>query len=263
MLAKELRVSLSLAIVMALIALSGCATPPSQPNIEQPPPPPQAAATTPAPPEPTEMPTLPPPKLEEVQQAVARIFKDAVVIDQSRKPSFLVGDFNGDLSQDLAVVVKPADGKVGDLNQEFPVWLAREPIKDVLLPKSRMLARPVAARPPVNSARAGQTVRFEQKDVLLAIIHGSGPKGWHDNEATQAHLMRDVVGDNMKVLPLKSAVKVYNGIKPFPDIYGDLIQQTLIGRAGFLHFAGGVYGWYDPRNYKAEPGPAHSGMGAK
>lgn len=255
---KPILASSWLVVVIGSAALSGCAKPPAQPNVEQPPPPQASAATTP-PPQPAELPVLPPPKSEEVQIAVKRIFKDAVVIDPSRKPSFLVGDFNGDLSQDLAIVVKPAEGKLSELNQEFPNWLAREPLKEVLLPKSKMLAHPVAAKPSANPA-AGQTIRFEQSDVLLAIIHGYGAKGWRDPEATQTHLLRDVVGVNITILPFKSAVKAYKGIKPFPNIYGDLIQQTLIGQSGFLHFTGGMYGWYDPKNYRAVSVAAHAGM---
>jgi hypothetical protein len=94
----------------------------------------------------------------------------------------------------------------------------------------------------------------------LAIIHGNGPRGWLDPEATQTHLLRDVVGTDMKTLPFKTAVKVYRGVRPFPTVYGDLIQQTLIGQSGFLHFAGGVYGWYDPKNYSSATVPVHSGM---
>jgi hypothetical protein len=215
------------------------------------------------PPQGSEAPKLPPPKLEEVQAAVKRIFKDAVTIDPSRKPNFLVGDFNGDLSQDVAVILKPAPGKLSELNQEFPNWLAREPLKEVLLPKSKILAQPIAARPS-NGPAAGQTVRFEQGDVMLAIIHGSGPKGWRDPEATQTHLLRDVVGTDMKTLAFKSAAETYKGTKPFPVIYGDLIQQTLIGQSGFLHFTGGVYAWYDQKNYRPKTiaMPRHAGMSA-
>jgi hypothetical protein len=168
----------------------------------------------------------------------------------------LVGDFNGDLSQDLAVILKPAEGKLSELNQEFPSWIAREPLEGVR-PTSRMWA----AKPSPSPA-AGQTVRFEQKDVLLAIIHGQGPMGWRDNEATQTHLLRDVVGNGMKIMPLKEAAKAYKGVKPFPTIYGDLIRQTLIGQSGFLHFAGGYYEWYDPKNYKAKSAvrSPHRGM---
>src|SRR6185369_11527182 len=125
-------------------------------------------------------------------------------------PSFLVGDFNGDLSQDLAAILKPAEGSLSELNQEFPTWIAREPVKDVLLPKSKAITHPVADRRSANPA-SGQTIRFEQGDVLIAIIHGTGPNGWRDPEATQTHLLRDVVGTRMKMLPLKGAIKTYSG----------------------------------------------------
>jgi hypothetical protein len=248
---------------MGSVALCGCSKPAQAPPVVEQPPAPQASASVELPPPTSDAPKLPHPKPEEVQAAVKRIFKDVVVIDAMRKPSYLAGDFNGDLSQDLAVVLRPAEGKLSELNQEFPSWIAREPLKDVLLPQSKVLLQPGAARTSRNPA-AGQTVRFEQRDVLLAIIHGSGPKGWRDPEATQAHLMRDVVGTDMRTLGFKSAVQTYKGTKPLPDIYGDLIQQTLIGQSGFLHFAGGVYGWYDPKNYRPETTamPRHSRMSA-
>ncbi|MFY9607295.1 MAG: hypothetical protein WAU45_01610 [Blastocatellia bacterium] len=248
-----------LIVIIGTVALCGCARPPAQPNIEQPLVPQKSEAVS-STPQPQEAPQFPPATLEEVLGAVKRVFKGAAVIDVSRKPNFLVGDFNGDLSQDLAVILNPAEGKLSELNQEFPSWIAREPLEEVLLPKSKLLAHSNAK--PLPNPAAGQTVRFEQSDVLLAIIHGSGPKGWHDPDATQTHLLRHVVGANMRTLPIKAAVKAYKGVKPFPTIYGDLIQQTLIGQSGFLHFTGGIYGWYDPRNYKpvALPMPGHVGM---
>lgn len=248
-----------LVVTLWTVALCGCAGPPAQPNVEQPPVS-QKNEPVNSTPQQQEVAQLPPPTLEEVQGAVKRVFRDAAVIDATRKPNFLVGDFNGDLSQDLAVVLNPAEGKLPELNQEFPNWIAREPVKEVLLPKSKLLAHSTAK--PLPNPAAGQTVRFEQRDVLLAIIHGSGPRGWHDPDATQTHLLRDVVGGNMRTLPMKAAVEAYKGVKPFPIIYGDLIQETLIGQSGFLHFTGGIYGWYDPRNYKpvAPPMPGHGGM---
>jgi hypothetical protein len=195
--------------------------------------------------------------MDDVQEATTRVFKGAVVIDTNHKPSFLVGDFNGDLSQDLAVVLNPAEGKLAELNQEFPNWIAREPV-EALLAKFKPVAHPVAEKRP--NASAGQTVRFQQTDVLLAIIHGQGPNGWHDPGATQTHLMRDVVGKDMRILPYQQAAKIYKGVKPFPSVFGDLIQETLVGQQGFLHFAGTIYGWYDPKNYKPQPVPVHSAM---
>ena len=246
--------SLWLTVVLASAILCACAKPP-QPMTEEPP---AAKKEEPGPPpQPTEMPEMPPPKLDQVQEAVKRIFKDAVVIDESHKPAFLVGDFNGDKSQDLAIVLRPAAGKLSELNQEFPVWIAREPLAAVLA-KTRPLARPVASQS-ANTA-TGQTVRFQQTDVLLAIIHGVGPKGWHDPEATQTHLLRDVVGADMRTLTFKDAVTAYRGVKPFPVIYSDLIQETLVGQSGFLHFDGGIYAWYDPKNFTPAPMLGHSPM---
>jgi hypothetical protein len=243
-------------IVLAAVHLCGCAKPPAQ-ALKEEPVPLNSAAFNPLP-VPKEIPKLPPPTLEQVQEAVKRVFKDSVVIDASRAPSYFVGDFNGDQSQDLAIVLKPAAGKLQELNQEFPNWLAREPMK-LVLARSKPLARPAPDTRLPNPA-AGQTVRFEQSDVLLAVIHGYGPKGWHDPEATQTHLLRDVVGANMRIQPLSEAAKAYKGIKPFPAIYGDLIQETLVGQPGFLHFAGSTYSWYDPRNYKPVIVPTHGTM---
>ena len=257
MLARKAMLSLLwLVVLMGAVVLCGCVErSPEPPAKEEPPVAQDSPALNPLP-QPKEMPELPPPKVEEVQEAINRVFKDAVVIDASRKPSFLVGDFNGDLSQDLAVILKPAEGKLPELNQEFPNWIAREPLED-MLPKSKTIS---SAAKPLPNAASGQTVRFQQSDVLLAIIHGDGPRGWREPQATQTHLLRAVVGTNMQILPYKKAARAYKGVKPFPMIYGDLIGQTLIGQSGFLHFMGGYYGWYDPKNYKPEPvhEPAHS-----
>lgn len=257
---KDLRALICLVIgITGPVALVGCAKPPAQPIIEQPPVA-QDKQKEDTPSQPKDIKELSPPRLEEVQAAIKRVFKDAVVIDASRTPGFLVGDFNGDLSQDLAVILNPAEGKLSELNQEFPNWIAREPLKDALASKSKVLIRSAASTNPA----AGQTIRFEQTDVLLAIIHGYGPKGWHDPEATQTHVLRDVVGTNPRTLPLKEVVKAYKTVKPLPVIYGDVIEETLIGKAGFIHFAGGTYDWYDPKNFspKATPMSGHSGMSA-
>ncbi|MEP6913537.1 MAG: hypothetical protein ABI923_12330, partial [bacterium] len=55
--------------------------------------------------QPQQVSNLPPPQLKEVQEAVKRVFKDTVVVDDNHKPSFIMADFNGDRSQDIAVVL--------------------------------------------------------------------------------------------------------------------------------------------------------------
>src|SRR5437762_6379414 len=77
---------------------------------------------------PVQMAVKPAPKVAEVQEAVKRVFKDAAVIDTRYNPNFLTGDFNGDASQDLAVILKPA--KLDQLNEEYPPWLLRDPLSN-------------------------------------------------------------------------------------------------------------------------------------
>ncbi|MGH9883106.1 MAG: hypothetical protein ACRD6N_16850, partial [Pyrinomonadaceae bacterium] len=77
---------------------------------------------------PATAPQLPklPARLTEVQGAVRRVFKDAALLDSSREPNFVAGDFNGDLSQDVAVVLKPASGKIQQMNEEYPPWILND-----------------------------------------------------------------------------------------------------------------------------------------
>jgi hypothetical protein len=255
----SIRRTRNLVVFFGLVVLFGCGKGQAPPRVTETQPSLPPPATAPEPAKPAPPPELSQPKPHEVQAAVKRVFKDAVAIDASHNPSFMIGDFNGDTSPDLAVILKPADGKLSELNGEFPSWIAREPLKDILLPKSKALARPVPVR---ANASAGQTIRFEQGDVLLAIIHGVGSNGWQDPEATQTHLLRGVVGAEMHTMALSSVAKAYKGVKPFPTIYGDLIQQSLVGQAGFLYFNGGIYAWYDPKNFDALPVTGHAGMSA-
>ena len=246
-----------LIMLLAIAALSGCGRAQQAVSEETVAPPKGAPPSLPQPKKETIAPGAP--TLDQVQGAVARVFRDSVLIDVSRKPCFLVGDFNGDESQDLAVILRPGAGKLAELNREFPNWIAREPLARLLLTNSRALAPGSDAQRLPNPA-AGQTVRFEQHDVLLAIIHGFGPEGWHHPQATQTHLMRDVVGTNLRVLHFKDAVAAYRGTSPFPTIYGDLIMETLMGHSGFLHYAGSIYDWYDQKHYSPKAGPGHPAM---
>src|SRR5689334_3755129 len=119
-----------------------------------------AAAIVAAPePSPVESIELPPPKPEEVREAVARIYKDTVTIDARRPSAYVVGDFNGDGSQDIAVVVRPAKDKLADINDEVANWIVEDP-RQVALPdphKSVQLPSPYS-RPVVK-----------QDDLLLTI----------------------------------------------------------------------------------------------
>lgn len=228
---------LSLCLLLTTLLAAGCAN--SKPAVTE-----QALPTYQAPPASTPAPlaTAPAPKLSEVEEAVKRVFKDPVVIDPDYKPSFLVGDFNGDTSQDLAVVLKPVPEKIAEMNEQ-PTWLLRDPR--------------VAYNPRVP-------LQIEKGDVLLAVIHGYGANDWRDPEATQTYLLKNVAGASMHVQNGKEFVKNNSGHR-IPRPQGDLIGETLKGNEGYLYYSVATYSWYDPKTFAgdAETAGAFHGRGGK
>jgi hypothetical protein len=181
---------------------------------------------------------IPPPNAAEVRSAVERIFKGAVIIVPAREPQFAVGDFNGDDSQDLAVAVNPAPGRVGELNDELANWI----IKDPFAPVSGGVAY----------GEAKHRVLIEEADTLLVVIHGFGAEGWRDAQATQTYVLKDAAGASMKARAQKAALASGEEGR-LPRLLGDVIDETVGGRAGFLYYNGAHYLWYDPRGYKPPP----------
>lgn len=181
------------------------------------------------------------PQLADVEAAVKRVFKDSVVVDHDYKTSFLVGDFNGDTSQDLAVVLKPVPEKIAEMNEQ-PTWLLRDP---------RAQYNP---RVPLH---------VEKDDVLLAVIHGYGANDWRDPQATQTFLLKNVVGAGMYVQGGKEFVEKNNG-RRIPRPHGDVIGETLKGDQGYLYYTAANYSWYDPKTFggEDEPAGAFHGRGA-
>jgi hypothetical protein len=176
------------------------------------------------------------PKQIEVQEAVKRIFKDAAVVDSNFNPNYLSGDFNGDGSQDLAVILKPV--KLDLINQDLPPWLIRQPRNNK-----------------VDRIR----LRIDKDETILAVIHGFGPNHWRDPEATQTFVLKDVVGNNLKVESPKDFVATNSGRK-LPRPQGDLIGETVDGNAGYLYYAQATYSWYDPKTFdgsQTAPGVFH------
>ncbi len=179
--------------------------------------------------------TLAPPQPDEVQQAVARVYKQAVVFDPNLPGSFLQGDFNGDGWPDIAAVVKPADGMLSELNHELAPWLRGEPQRV----QATSLIHGV-----VRTLPKPEPVVIREHETLLVIIHGHGPNGWRNSEARQSYLLRQVVGRQMTVQdgqPLFAALKRKG---KFIRIQGDVIRQTLNGQPGFLYYDGAKYVWH-------------------
>lgn len=226
-----MRQSLTLLLTALLLTISACSSTKRAP-VEQPP-----VAYQPTPEStPVRIGTVAPAKLPEVQEAVKRVFKDAAVVDQNHQPSFLAGDFNGDASQDIAVVLRPKN--LDELNQEYPSWLLRAPRANL--------------RPRVP-------LKVEKDEVLLAVIHGYGANDWRDPEATQTFVLKHVVGNDLKVHTGREFVEANPGRKlPLPQ--GDLIGQTIEGTHGYLYYATSNYSWYDGKTFKGQqeaPGPFH------
>jgi len=169
------------------------------------------------------------PKLADVEEAVKRVFRDVVVIDPDYKPNFLVGDFNGDTSEDLAVVLKPVPEKNAEMNEQ-PTWLLRDP---------RVAYDP---RVPLHVVK---------DDVLLAVIHGYGANAWRDLQATQTFLLKNVDGAGMRVQGGKEFVAKNAGARA-PRPHGDLIGETLKGNEGYLYYNAATYLWYDPKTFAGE-----------
>ena len=234
-------------LVAGIIGLFGCAKP-EQPSVESAAPAvPAAPAELPAPSDPA---VLAPPQSGEVQAKIATIYQGTVSLDTSREEPYLTGDFNGDLYLDLAVIVKPVEGKLGDVNHELANWLRGDPIaKD---------PPPVSAPDPKNPAPAPDVhqgpvaVRMESSDILLAIIHGYGPDGWRNPEATQTYLLRHAVGKEMSMQPKKEILAAARKGVLMAPARGDVLREALGGQPGFIYYNGAKYKWFDPKTYKLE-----------
>ena len=183
----------------------------------------------------------PAPAAAEVNEAVTRVFKDAARVDSANSPNFFAGDFNCDNSTDIAVILKPVADKLAEMNQQSPPWILRDPF--------------------VRPATGASALRIAKDELLLAVIHGYGPKGWRDPDATQTYLLKNSVGQDAKA---QSKTEVANANKgnSTPRLAGDLISETLQGKSGYLYFDGAQYSWYDPKTFKpsADARVIHPGM---
>jgi len=191
-----------------------------------------ASTPTPSMPTPAQAATPAPaqPQANEVANKVAQIFKGAVEFDAPQQDNVLVGDFNGDGSQDIAVIVRAAPSQLDEMNSEVSNWILDEPQK--ITPPDP--AKPVQPPPAPAKVKAG--------DVLLAVIHGFKEQGWRNTDAQQTYLLENATGRGLRVearLAAQSAVKP-NALR----LRGDVIEQDLNGAHGFLYWTGARYGWF-------------------
>lgn len=190
------------------------------------------AVITPSPLKPSPAPS---PTATEVSGAVARVFEQVAVPGAPLKPSFVIGDFNGDGAEDLAVVVKPNPDKLGDMNNEFANWTLEDP-NQIVLPRSNLA---------VPMQKKSGPVHAEKSDLLLAIIHGVGSEGWRNAESKQTFLLKNGAGTNMIAQSARS-LKESKDKQKLPFIKGDAIREAIGGKPGLIIWTGAKYAWYSP-----------------
>jgi hypothetical protein len=156
----------------------------------------------------------PGPTAAEVREALTRNYEDAAVIDNSRPAPFVVGDFNGDKSEDIAIVVKPGKGKLAKLNSEYANWILEDPRQPIHI-------RDLKTRP--------APVTVTSKDSLLAVIHGVKSEGWRSSIARQTYLLKNAVGEAFEKQSSRR---------------GDVIREKLDGTDGIIYYTGAKYAWH-------------------
>ena len=202
-------------------------------------------AKPPQPQKPNAVPDLPAPQLPEVQEAIKRTYQTAVIIDANRNRGFIVGDFNGDGSQDIAIAVKPAKGMLSEINSEYANWILEDPQKIKLQDPNSGVQR-LSPKP--------RPVQVEASDFLLAVIHGYGPYGWRDSAAKQTYLLKNAAGSNMETRTKKDLLNATKDNDGFPALKGDVIRETIGQEPGLLLWSGAHYAWYHDATMKKQQG---------
>lgn len=180
----------------------------------------------------TPTPTPAPVPAAEVSNKVARTFQGAVQIVTARRDAALVGDFNDDGSEDIAVFVKPNPSKLEEINGQVSHWILNDPQKTALPdPKKAVQVLPPAVR-----------VKIEANDELLAVIHGYAKGGWRDPAAQQIYLLRNAAGNAARVLPWQDAFGIPKAGNPHRR--GDVIREELNRAPGFIYWTGAKYAWH-------------------
>ncbi|MDT7543388.1 MAG: hypothetical protein QOE33_3292 [Acidobacteriota bacterium] len=173
-------------------------------------------------------PATAPPSPAEINDKVARIFHNAVHLEDSQKTPALVGDFNGDGSEDIAFVVRPTAAGLEEINSDVSNWILVDP-RQVVLPDPH---RAVQKLPPAVRVKA------QQSDTFIAIIHGYGKNGWRDAAAQQTYLLRNAAGNNTRAATKQDASYRFN-----LRFHGDVIEEELAGAQGVLEWTGATYAW--------------------
>lgn len=216
-------------VAAILAALPGCTSNHAQ-SVEKP-----IAVATPQPTpaaSPVLPPKLPPPTKAQINEAVSRVFGEALITQVEGGPAtFIVGDFNGDQSEDLAVITRPAPEKLQEVNNELSNWIVQDADKAFIAPTGKaVVVPPKQGRPQV-----------ERGELLLAIIHGVGPEGWRNPQARQAYILKHAAAafEGTASSISQKAIRAMH-----LPVETEIIKEVRNGKKGFLFWTGGAYAWH-------------------
>ncbi len=172
------------------------------------------------------------PTIREVQEVVARSGQNAFALDGR---GFVVGDFNGDGSQDIVVVVRPANDMLAKVNSQYAIWRLEDP---------HQVSGPDLNKRVQRTRVLQKTVRVSEGDVLLMVIHGYGGKGWRDRVVNGIYVLKNVAGAGIRTQTMKESLMATGKEKNPTILKGDVIRQILAGQSGFLFWTGAAYAWH-------------------
>jgi hypothetical protein len=222
----SLKLRLLFSATVVAVVLASCKSSPR--NVESP----IATASPQAQNTPAPAVKLPPPTRAEVDEKVRRIFGDAVTVEHGAHQYFIVGDFNGDDSEDLAVIVRPAADKLADVNGEVANWI----IQDA---DSYFVAQ--SAQRVVKANEVPPQPRIVAGEQVLAILHGYGPNGWRNPEARQSYLVKHAAATFLGTSRSTTQQSIRMMHLPAET---DIIQELRRNKKGFLFWTGGAYAWH-------------------
>lgn len=177
-----------------------------------------------------------PPQASDIRAALERTYKGAVTFDE-QNPRAIVGDFNGDGSEDLLVEARPAPNRLADLNDQLANWIVTDPRK-VPVPDPRNFDPHQGVQ---KLAPASDRPRVEQADALLVVLHGYKEAGWRNPEALQTYILRNAAGTDLR---RQSRAEAQVLARKRLRLAGDVVQEKLSGETGFLYWTGATYGWF-------------------
>ena len=162
----------------------------------------------------------PQPTEAELRAAIQRNYGDAVTLDHSSPTPFMLGDFNGDNSEDIAIFVKPGSGKLSELNSEYVNWILEDPQHVTHISRD-----------------------VKRNDLLLAVIHGHKREGWRNDLARETYLLKNAVGAEFATQSINQ-LRTTGESRSLPQLHGDVIREKLNGNGGIIYWNGAKYAWH-------------------